>query len=444
MNLLRSKNKIIIFALVLLISLVSVFFFGGKDGEDIATWAATLLDSISELRLREFALMCNDMGLPTNYSAFSNIICAIWLLPVYLIGIIFHVNVSLFVYCTYLKIGIVIVNFIAVHFLYKSISRYNKDIREETVYLLWFSFNLVQQYSIGNGQIDIIGICLMLIALNCYFEGRYRAFSLIAGACLCFKVFPIILIAMVIAMLVADKGIKAVRYLIYILILPILQLVIEKVVFIDYDIAQYVGFEYSNSNFIDRLFEHDINISVSPIILVSVILFVLVYLLYKYSLINELDVLAVSALTYCLFFIMVRSHCQWYMYLLPLILIIGLYKGVTVEYMLLCLGFNVTEIVYNSVSTDSVDKSLYGYFVDNTGYFDYNVPLSKVAHAPEYVASIFFAFMFLFVIYYFVVRMRTAKNIVAKRVVPANASQVLLYVVYATTLLSEIIIVLIY
>lgn len=440
----RNIRGIIIIILISLLCFLSVFFFNGKDCQDITNWAIHLLDSVGSLRIREFALICNDANLPTNYSAFSNIVCGIWIAPIYIIGACFDISIPLAVYCTWMKVGVCVLNILAALLLSGIIKRNSNSIKTEYVVLLWFSFNLVQQYSIGNGQIDIIGIVLFLVAFSFFLDNRLTAFSVISGICLCFKAFPILIIGMLFAYIFADKGVKVIKYVVLLCIFPVLQYTIEKVFFIDYDICERVGFEYSNANFIDRLFEGNVNISVSPVIMIFVILCVLVYLLGKGGLIDVFDALAMSALYFFIFFLLVESHCQWYMYLLPLILIIGIRYGMTSEFLLLCFGLNISQIIYNSSTTEFIGKSLYGIFKESTGEFDYNMLFTNVRHMPEYVASVFFAFMGLTVLYYVVTRVRIQKGIELKREQKEKVNAGLIYAIYTVTLLSELILIVMY
>ncbi len=430
------NKKILIYTAIAVLTLLSIFCFNDKDCRDIVNWARYFIDTLIDGKLTSFAVYCNDMGLPNNYSVFSNIVCALFIAPVYIIDVIIG-NLDVIIYCTFLKIIITGINVIIALVLSKICDKLCIIVNKETIFLLWFSFNLVQMKSIGNGQIDCIGILLMLIALYLFLEERYIAFSIVGGLSICFKAFPIILIACLLSYLFANKGIKAIRYALIVCAIPLLQKLIERFIFIDYDICEKVGFEYSNSNFINRLFAGNINIVISLPIALGVLLVIMIYVLRRNNLIELMDVLAITSIIFAVFFLLVWSHCQWYLYMLPLLLIIGLYAGLSSEFLLISIGFNVSQMIFNSVSTLYMRYSLFGLMVESEGEFDYNIMFSNISHIGEIAASIFFGCMIAMILYYVIKRMVNRRNVMPLREQNHLANSFLLWVLYVTTFVSE-------
>lgn len=433
----HNKNKkILIYTAIAVLTLLSIFCFNDKDCRDIVNWAKYFLDTLIDGKLTSFAVYCNDMGLPNNYSIFSNILCALLIAPVYIIDVIIG-NVDVIVYCTFLKIIIAGINVIIAMMLCKICDKLSIAVDREIVYLLWFSFNLVQMKSIGNGQIDCIGILLMLIALYLFLEERYLAFSIVGGLSICFKAFPVILIVCLLSYLFANKGIKAIGHALLVCVIPLLQELIERFVFIDYDICERVGFEYSNINFINRIFAGNVNIVISLPIALAVLLVIMIYVLRRNNLIKIIDVLAITSIIFAVFFLLVWSHCQWYLYMLPLLLIIGLYAGLSTEFLLISIGFNVSQMIFNSVSTLYMRHSLLGIILKSEGEFDYNIMFSNIGHIGEIAASIFFGCMLAMILYYVIKRVANIRNVKPLREQNHLTNGILLWVLYATTFISE-------
>ncbi|MCR4610531.1 MAG: hypothetical protein K5644_01400 [Lachnospiraceae bacterium] len=430
-------RKIIIYIAIGLLTALSVFCFNDKDCLDISRWGKCFIDSLLDGEIRSYTIICNDLDLPNNYSAFSNIVCGIWILPVYIIDRLFAGGIQIAIYCTWVKLGVVVLNVLVAKLIHMILSLRGAKINIEYIFLIWFSFNLVQMKSIGNGQIDIIGILLMLLSLYFFFKKDYTKFALIGGAAICFKIFPIILVAVLLAYLPAEKGVKCIRYVILTAILPIVQKTIENVFFIDYNICERVGFEYSHANFMERIFGVQINALITPVIVISIVIVLLVYILRKNNFIDESDLLYLTCIIFFMFFLLVWSHCQWYLYALPLLLIAGLMYGITSEYMIMAIGFNISQMIYNSVTTLYMKRSLLGMFTDCNEEFDYNILFADIDHIGAYMGSAFFAFFLSMIIFSIVKRVQFKKDISPIRAQNIQTNSILMWVLFATTFISE-------
>ena len=176
-----------------------------------------------------------------------------------------------------------------------------------------------------------------------------------------------------------------------------------------------------SSNFINRIFAGNVNIVISLPIALAVLLVIVIYVLRRNNLIEIIDVLAITSIIFAVFFLLVWSHCQWYLYMLPLLLIIGLYAGLSTEFLLISIGFNVTQMIFNSVK----------------GEFDYNIMFSNIGHIGEIAASIFFGCMLAMILYYVIKRVANIRNVKPLREQNHLTNGILLWVLYATTFISE-------
>ena len=111
--------------------------------------------------------------------------------------------------------------------------------------------------------------------------------------------------------------------------------------------------------------------------------------------------------------------------------------GGTDEYLLLCLGYNVSQILYNPFDTSSMKDSLLGLFVSRDLSFSNNMIFS-IEHLSEYAASSFFAFMLLMVLYYPMKRIQDIKNIKPAREQNKWINHIIMCLIYITTLSNEI------
>ena len=131
------NKKILIYTAIAVLTLLSIFCFNDKDCRDIVNWARYFIDTLIDGKLTSFAVYCNDMGLPNNYSVFSNIVCALFIAPVYIIDVIIG-NLDVIIYCTFLKIIITGINVIIALMLSKICDKLCIIVNKETIFLLWF------------------------------------------------------------------------------------------------------------------------------------------------------------------------------------------------------------------------------------------------------------------------------------------------------------------
>ena len=136
------NRKIIVFTLIIIISAIPIICFNFYDCIDIAQWALNFLNCTVEGNIRNFAIYCYELGQTVNYGAFINIICAAWCIPIYIIDSLTAVNISIVIYCVWLKTGIFIVNFFIANVLFNILDKMEVKVDRSKVFILWFPLAL--------------------------------------------------------------------------------------------------------------------------------------------------------------------------------------------------------------------------------------------------------------------------------------------------------------
>ena len=183
MKIKSNRYSIVLAAITGILSILYAFTISHVDCNTITTWAYDLLESVKIGELRDFPVYTYEThDMATNYTLFSNVINAIWLLPLYLIDVICGFDFSLIIYDVYYKVLVLAVMIISYIMMGKILNKTNFDAAKKNIglYALGTSSILLMTV-LGKGQIDIFDLLMVILAIYSYLNNKIEISFLFIG-----------------------------------------------------------------------------------------------------------------------------------------------------------------------------------------------------------------------------------------------------------------------
>ena len=181
---------------VIIVSIISAILFAHVyDVSVLAIWWTTLLDCIREGNFSEYQHVLATINLETNYPLFLNIVSSLWILPLYIILNIFHLESHLWLYILWIKVLLIISN-LGIAKIMQLILKHNGVNRNKqiSISLIFLLSPFVQFYSIGMGQIDSLGLLFAMLSFLSLQKESYPGFIIFSIISILLKPFVVFII----------------------------------------------------------------------------------------------------------------------------------------------------------------------------------------------------------------------------------------------------------
>ncbi len=303
-------TKTLVFVIV--VSVISAILFAHiYDVSVLAVWWTTLLDCIRDGNFSEYQHVLAMSNLETNYPLFLNIISSLWILPLYIIVNIFHIESHLWLYILWIKVLLIITN-LGIAKIIQLILNHNgvSKNKQTCISLIFLLSPFVQFYSIGMGQIDSLGLLFAMLGFLSIQKELYVRFIIYSVISILLKPFVVfIIVPLLIYAWYKNRKIS----IISIITIPCVYLLHEWLSeILVYDYSRGAKF-WSTFVFYPRLMEWTIfNI---PIVLILIALVCILFLVWgKFKALTTYDVLLCQTILLVIFETLVRQHPQWFIY----------------------------------------------------------------------------------------------------------------------------------
>lgn len=314
-----------IVGLIILAGLLFVCQF--SDLLDISRTALNMLDSFKHGNIlgyndyMYYGILSNQsaaQAFACDYNFITIFICSIFLIPVYLIyGWDININYGGYA-AVFTLLTVIFASLMISYWMLKRIvkecgmgERYLKNVRA-----LFISSSMIIYMTVVFGQIDILYLLVIIIALPFYYRKKYLLFSIIMSVAIAMKTLPLLIFVPLI--LLANKK---VRDILVNLALGMVFPVLTKILF-ERNVGHnmLVNANAEQYGFVERVNTTMLGGNISLFILSFVLISIFAYMA-KTDTDNKKEMLYKSMLvifvTYCSFAVLVDWHQQW---LIPLVL----------------------------------------------------------------------------------------------------------------------------
>ena len=355
MNIKSNRYSIVLAVITGILAILYVFTISHIDCNTITTWAYDLLESVRRGELREFPVYTYEThDMATNYTLFSNVINAIWLLPLYLIDTIGGFDFSLIIYDVYFKVLGLVVMIISYIMMGKILDKMNLDVLKKSIglYALGTSSILLMTV-LGKGQIDIFDLLMVILAIYSYMNGKIELSFLFIGIGCLFKPFILLLgVPYFLLMLGRSKG-KSVINGIFMVAPYLIDTGFTRLLMPRYSQMSRITSERFAEEFgisrMAQIFELHLNSVLIFVAAALIICFICLHIGLKGTATNK-DLLFYPLLMFLSFGIFVdfvaASATYWYAIIIPIMVIMGLQFEKIEDFLILNLGINAGIIMF--------------------------------------------------------------------------------------------------
>lgn len=345
----QKQKRLFFFLLAITIVITESYglIFMHDDGLTITNWAVELLNAFREGRSRDWAIYLSQHGLPSNYNVLVNVANAVWLLPVYLLDTITHMDLGGFAFCAWYKQLLLLITLAGSFYLRKLLLFYELDENYANVIALLYLLNPCMV--LGNfamGQTDCVTVSfLIMFAYYLSQDSMIKAmFWLSAAAAV--KDFALLFVVLPAAcLLIANTKVRElITYLGVYIVLPVISFFLSHFYFRDYArLSKEI--ESEKWNHISHLFMFEIVVASAFLIVYSVVLFLNLRKSYRHE-VEKRDYYISVFFVVSAFTVFSVLNPQWLVYqLVVLCLGVVIYREFLSEVVLL-LMFGMGTVLY--------------------------------------------------------------------------------------------------
>lgn len=398
------KKNTVTVIFVVIISVLSLVVFSHIDCAYICEWSIQLIDHAIEGKLASYATDLNAIGIGVNYSLFSIIANAIFLLPVYIITLFMPVDLIVFEF--WLKLVLLGINMLISYEIYEICQIKGKEKQFSVgVGCLFLLSPFVQIFSVGMGQIEAIAVLLIMIGIKNFLKGNYIKASIFAGISLLFKVFTIFIIIPFV-LLYYKKSLKSFVCIMCVSLVYIFDKIISYLLIPDFFVKTSAT---NNADFISRVFEIEVNNIYVYIGIVIILCAVCVYCNLEKKV--KIDSWLIYSLLFLLtFFVFVDFSVHWMM-LVYVFMVVGMAisdRNYNTK-LVLILGINIFTSIISVIGCGSVvtavypGRSMLSLIVNRTEEMKFiSGVLAKTIENYEYAGNVAFTIILVLITLYIV------------------------------------------
>lgn len=372
--------------------LVYTFFINHVDCNTIVTWGYDLLESVRYGSLEEFPVYTyKNHFMATNYTLISNIVNAVWLIPVYLMDKLFSIGFSIIVYDIWYKILILLTAIGSLLFFSKILIKLKTPVDKKVIALYTMSTSSIVLIAVlGKGQIDMFDLFLVLLSMYAYLNNRVQLSFLFIGLGCLFKPFIILLGIPYLCLMIGRSGIRTLFNGLLLVLPYILDVTVTRVLMPRYgkmaDITSEAFADIFGKTRIEQLFATKVNNVYIFFLLAIIVCGICIYIGIE-NRTKEWHLIIFPTIMYSVFaFIVDATVLYWYVVIVPLLVLMGCSLRRPQDFLIINFVMNVLVpflYVYmeeelipgrNYSVLDSISKTddLYP-FMENLSYFRYHI-----------------------------------------------------------------------
>lgn len=345
------KGKQLIYIVIPLI-LIFGFIYTNYDGTAITKWGVLLLDAIRDGNIRNYpARVLVEYGSATNYTLFVNAITAVWLCPAYLLcEFILHID-SLLVYEMWYKALLVLAVFLNVHVFGNVLEQLNFKKENIAIGKAFFMLSTITLVSaLGKGQVDVYGLFFFLKAIEYQLKHDNIKMSLSMGIAFLVKPLVLWIIIPCYILLLGREHIRTIAYAGICLLPFALDKLVTIVIMPEYislsgETAQMLKKEFGGLSMFESMFYGGINDTL-PFWMIFIVVCFICYYIATHNMAEEWHFCVFPVVILVAFSIFCSVSYHWFIYVLPILIIMVLRLSKKTDGYLLMLGLNTSLACY--------------------------------------------------------------------------------------------------
>lgn len=345
------KNEKILIGATFVISFLYAFTVAQVDCNTITMWGYDLLRSIFDGNISGYPEYTYEMHMmPNNYSLFDSVITAVFISPIFLVEFFAGISVNPVVYDVWYKVLILAIHIIDIVILYHLLDAldFNQEKKIKGI-LLYMLSAIVCLCVVAKGQVDIFSVTFILLGVLCFIKKKYIYMAILLGLALLTK--PFVLLAIVPFYLLAISKFRG-RVFLYgiITIIPyVIDYTITRILMPGYSDMKELNAEiYKEALGFTRV-EEVFNLHINNVLVFLAVVIVICFISLRKGLREEAgvkDYLLYPTLMYIAYGIFVSPSCNWFITIIPALVIMGLKFRNEEDFELLNFGCNIGVVIY--------------------------------------------------------------------------------------------------
>lgn len=350
MNFLNKKEKILI-GISFVISLLYVFTVSQIDNNTIAMWGYDLLKSVFDGSISRFPEYTYEMhSMPNNYSMFDSVITAVFLSPIFLVEYFSGFLINSVIYDVWFKVLILAVHIIDIIILYQLLDALHFDYAKKIKGIILYMLSTIVCISVvGKGQVDIFTVTFIMLGALFFIKEKYIYMAIFFGLAFLTKPFALLVIVPFYLLAISKFRERVFIYGIISIIPYVLDYTITRILMPGYaemkELNGQIYKEALGSTRVEELFSVQLN-SIYVFIAIVIVICFIALRKGKNQEITITDYLLYPTLMYIVYGILVSPSCNWFITIVPALIIMGLSFRNEEDFELLYFGCNIGVVIY--------------------------------------------------------------------------------------------------
>ena len=344
------KEKVLV-GITFVISLLYIFTVSQIDNNTIAMWGYDLLSSIFDgaiSRYPEYTYEIHTM--PNNYSLFDSVITATFLSPVFLVEHFAGIAINSIIYDIWFKVLILAIHIIDIIIFYNLLDALKFDHAKKVKGIVLYMLSaIVCICVVGKGQIDIYTVTFIMLGALCFIKKKYIYMSVLLGLAFLTKPFALLVIVPFYLLSIYKFRERVFLYAIISIIPYIIDYTLTRILMPGYfemkELNAQIYKEALGSTRVEELFSLQIN-SVYVFLAVVIVICFIALRKGKNEDVTITDYLFYPTLMYIAYGICVSPSCNWFITIVPALIIMGLSFKNEEDFELLYFGCNIGVVIY--------------------------------------------------------------------------------------------------
>lgn len=346
----KKCNYLVIIGSCLLV--ICGLLYSHYDCNAITKWGVILLDAIRNGDLSNYPqLVKQEFGFPTNYTLFVNCITAIWISPLYFLMEFVFKSEALVIYDVWyhlLLITVILLDVKVLGMILRKLHFQEDDVN--TGRGLFLVSSIVLLATVGKGQIDAYGVLFLLLGIHAHLKQEKYRMSLFMGLAILVKPLVLwIVLPYYLLMISSEKG-NIVKYGVMTMLPFLLDKIITSLIMPGYfnlskETAEMLKDYFGGPSMFESMFINGVN-GVLGFWLIAFIVCFVCYYKGIHNMTKEWHYYVFPTVLLIAFAIFASVSYQWFIYLLPFFIAMGLHYASKADMYLLMLGVNSSLTAY--------------------------------------------------------------------------------------------------
>ncbi len=344
------KEKVLI-GVTFIISLLYVFTVSQIDCNTITMWGYDLLTSVFDGAVSRFPEYTYEIHtMPNNYSLFDSVITAAFLSPVFLVEHFAGIVINSIIYDIWFKVLILAIHIIDIIIFYNLLDALKFDHAKKVKGIILYMLSaIVCICVVGKGQVDIYTVTFIMLGALCFIKKKYIYMSVFLGLAFLTKPFALLVIVPFYLLSIYKSRERVFLYAIISIIPYVIDYTLTRILMPGYfemkELNAQIYKEALGSTRVEELFSLQIN-SVYVFLAVVIVICFIALRKGKNQEVEIKDYLFYPALTYIAYGIFVSPSCNWFITIVPALIIMGLSFRNEEDFELLYFGCNIGVVIY--------------------------------------------------------------------------------------------------